>query len=191
MTSPRSDRYRDTIRQFCVLLAVFAAFGTNVLANIQPIGGLTIGEISKTFFPDVLVVPANYAFIIWSVIYLGLFSLTIYQALPARRQDLELRTIGYGIVAASLAQIIWVYLFQLQQFALSVVAMLAIAVPLASIYRQAQIGCRPVSSQRLNMRSPFFPTGMAVAGGVILQHLLSRPPAIDPFSINPASIQCQ
>ena len=71
----------DILRQFTNLVAIVAAFGTNVSANIAPIKGLNIGEISNTLFKDVLITPANYAFAIWGVIYLGLFGFAIYQVL--------------------------------------------------------------------------------------------------------------
>lgn len=77
----------DILRQFTNLVAIVAAFGTNVYANIAPIKGLNIGEISNTLFKDVLITPANYAFAIWGVIYLGLFGFAIYQVLPNQKQN--------------------------------------------------------------------------------------------------------
>ena len=84
----------DILRQFINLIAIVAAFGTNVAANLAPIKGLNIGEISNTLFKDVLITPANYAFAIWGVIYLGLFSFAIYQVLPNQRQNPHLRQVG-------------------------------------------------------------------------------------------------
>ena len=86
---------RDLLRQVINLLAIVAAFGTNVAANLAPIKGLNIGEISNTIFKEVLITPASYAFAIWGVIYLGLFSFAIYQALPPQRQNPHLRQVGY------------------------------------------------------------------------------------------------
>ena len=73
---------QDWLRQWVNFLAILAAFGTNVWANVAPLSGLTIGEISRTFFSNVLIIPANYAFAIWGLIYLGLISLAIYIVLP-------------------------------------------------------------------------------------------------------------
>lgn len=53
----------DVLRPFFNLAAILAAFGTNVLANVAPLKGLTIGEISNTFFKEVLITPASYAFV--------------------------------------------------------------------------------------------------------------------------------
>jgi len=132
---------KDVIRQALTLIAVFAAFGVNVLANVRPIGGLTLGEISNQLFQDVLITPANYAFAIWGIIYIGLFSFAIYQALPSQQQTPLFRhTISYWMVAASLAQIIWVFLFQLRFFSWSFLAMLLILFPLIRIYSQLDRG---------------------------------------------------
>src|SRR5919199_6186904 len=92
---------RDILRQVLNLLAIFAAFAVNVLANVAPINGLSIGEISNTFFKEVLITPANYAFAIWGVIYLGLITFGVYQVLPAQRQNPSLRRMGYLLVLAS------------------------------------------------------------------------------------------
>ncbi|PSP15717.1 MAG: hypothetical protein BRC58_11220 [Cyanobacteria bacterium QS_8_64_29] len=126
----------DQRRQGLNALAVLAAFGVNVLANVRPIGGLTLGQISNQLFGNVLITPADYAFAIWGVIYVGLFGFAIYQALPSQAAQRPLRRLGYGVVAASLAQIGWVFLFQLRFFGGSFLAMLAILLPLARIYRR-------------------------------------------------------
>ena len=131
---------QDILRQLLTLIAILAAFGTNVLANVAPFNGLTIGEISNTVFKAVLITPANYAFAIWGLIYLGLIALGVYQVLPAQRQNPSLRRMGYFLVLASLAQIAWVFLFQYRLFALSLVAMLGILLPLIGAYRQLGVG---------------------------------------------------
>ncbi|BAZ12368.1 hypothetical protein NIES4071_41990 [Calothrix sp. NIES-4071] len=118
------------ILPLATLIAIIAAFVVNVWSNIYPIGGLSIGEISNTVFKDVLIIPANYAFAIWGVIYLGLFAFGVYQILPAQRNNSYLRKAGLFLIIASIAQIAWVYLFLLRMFPLSVIAMLFILVPL-------------------------------------------------------------
>ena len=135
----------DILRQITNLVAIVAAFGTNVAANIAPIKGLNIGEISNTLFKDVLITPANYAFAIWGVIYLGLFSFAIYQVLPNQRQNLHLRRVGYFLVASSLAQIVWVFCFLSRWFLLSLLAMIGILLPLIIITQRLGIGKKKFS----------------------------------------------
>ena len=122
------------IRQIVTLVSILSAFGMNIFANINPFNGLTIGEISNQFFSNILITPANYAFAIWGVIYLGLISLAVYQALPSQRTNPILRHIGYKLAIASLAQIIWVFCFLNQQYAWSFLAMLAILLALIAAY---------------------------------------------------------
>jgi hypothetical protein len=139
---------RDKFRQIINLIAIVAAFVINIVANIAPFNGQTIGEISNTLFQDVLITPANYAFAIWGLIYLGLISFAIYQALPAQRQNSQLRRMGYLVAIASLAQIIWIFFFLYNLFALSLVAMLGILFPLIGAYQSLRNGDRFTGRQQ-------------------------------------------
>lgn len=129
------------------LIAIVAAFGVNLLANIAPPSGLTVADISNTTFQEVIITPANYAFIIWGVIYLGLISLGFYQALPSQQKNATVKRLGYFLVIASLAQIAWIFLFQYQLFNLSLVAMLLILLPLIRLYQSLDIGRVKTSRQ--------------------------------------------
>ncbi|ERN41706.1 hypothetical protein KR51_00015490 [Rubidibacter lacunae KORDI 51-2] len=137
------------LQQLITLFAILAAFGTNVWSNVAPANGESIGEIANTRFGDVLITPANYAFIIWGVIYLGLMCFAIYQLLPAQRTNLRLRQLGYAPAIASAAQIAWVQFFLTGRFDLSLLAMLAILLALIWGYLRAGIGSnRPARLQR-------------------------------------------
>lgn len=122
----------DRLRQWSNLISIIGAFFANVLANIVPLNGLNIGEISNKFFGNVLIIPANSAFIIWGVIYLGLISLAIYQFLPSSSQTT--RYLGYFLPFASLAQIIWIVFFQYRWFTASIIPMLVILSMLSILY---------------------------------------------------------
>ena len=143
-----SHHHQDFIRQIATLLAVVGAFVVNVASNIFPLNGLNIGAISNTLFKDVLITPANYAFVIWGLIYLGLFALAIYQFLPNQKQDADLRKTGYLLVIACGFQSIWVYLFLSRLFAFSVIAMFGILIPLMIIYHVLGIGKKRISRRK-------------------------------------------
>ena len=133
------DRYTvnstsTVIRQIITLISIVAAFGTNIIANVNPPNGLSIGAISNKFFSDILITPANYAFAIWGIIYLGLISFGVYQVLPAQKNNPLLRQIGYKIAISSIAQIVWVICFLYRQYAFSFIAMLGILLPLIAAY---------------------------------------------------------
>jgi sorbitol-specific phosphotransferase system component IIC len=137
----------DVVRQIATIAAILATLTVNALSNIMPASGENIGEIANTVLGGVQITPANYAFAIWGVIYLGLIAYGIYQLLPAQRHNPILRRVDYYLIAACLAQIVWVYLFTFQQFWLSVLAMLVILLSLIGAYLQLGVGRRRVSRQ--------------------------------------------
>ena len=129
-----SPQQPDRIRQVLTLVAILGAIVVNALSNFFPLNGLNVGQLSNTVFAPVLLTPANYAFAIWGVIYLGLIALGIYQLQPIRRHHPKLRHSGYRLIIASIAQCAWIYLFLARSFPLSVVAMLVILIALANTY---------------------------------------------------------
>jgi len=154
------DRYTTVnsksaiIRQLSTLTAIVAAFGMNVWANINPPNDLTIGAISQNIFSNVLITPASYAFAIWGLIYLGLISFAIYQALPGQKADPLLNKIGYKLVLSSVAQIIWVICFLNRQYAASMIAMLCILLPLIGAYWSLPFKTRMSRSQKWLIKTP-------------------------------------
>ncbi|NES96572.1 MAG: tryptophan-rich sensory protein [Desertifilum sp. SIO1I2] len=128
------------------IAAILATLGFNVLSNFFPPGGLNIGEISNTLLAGVQIIPASYAFSIWGLIYLGLIAYGVYQFLPSQRQNSTLRWVNIFLIGACVAQILWVYLFTVQQFWLSVLVMLAILLPLIGAY--LQLKTHPVRSRQ-------------------------------------------
>ncbi|KOP27175.1 hypothetical protein AMR41_07475 [Hapalosiphon sp. MRB220] len=148
MQQSTQGNHRDFLRQLVTLAAIISAFVVNVASNFFPLNGLSIGEISNTLFKNVLIIPANYAFAIWGLIYLGLFAFGVYQFLPSQKHDLDLRKSAYLLVIALVSQSIWVYFFLSRLFVLSVVAMLLILLPLIGVYLQLGIGNKRVSRMK-------------------------------------------
>jgi hypothetical protein len=130
------------------LIAILATLSVNILSNFFPPAGLNIGEIANTILQGVQITPANYAFAIWGVIYLGLIAYGIYQLRPTVRVNPTMRRVDFLLIIACLAQIAWVYLFILRLFWLSVVAMLTILLSLIGAYLQLNIGTEQVSRER-------------------------------------------
>ncbi|HEY9781828.1 MAG TPA: tryptophan-rich sensory protein [Leptolyngbyaceae cyanobacterium] len=129
-------------------IAILATLAVNILSNFFPAQGLNIGEISNTILQGVQITPANYAFAIWGLIYLGLIAYGIYQLRPTQRSNSTIRRVDILLIVACIAQITWVYLFTLRLFWLSVMAMLAILLPLIGAYLQLGIGKQRVSRQQ-------------------------------------------
>jgi hypothetical protein len=145
---------RDRLRQLLTVLAILGSFVVNALSNLRPPNGQTIGDISNTQFANVLVTPANYAFAIWGVIYIGLICFCVYQFLPPRKQHPNLNAVSYFVVLASVAQALWVYLFLERLFTFSVFAMLAILLCLIGAYVQLGYDRSPSPQDRWLLRVP-------------------------------------
>ncbi len=128
------------LRPVLTLAAIVSTIVVNILANRFATNGLTIPKISNEILREVLITPANYGFIIWGLIYLGLLGFGIYQLLPEQRQNPRLVRSGYGITIACLFQNAWVFLFQSLQFWPSSFVFLGILLPLLWVYSRLGIG---------------------------------------------------
>ena len=129
---------KNILRQILVILATLATILVNGLATTLPINGKTPEEISDSF--DVFFVPAGYVFSIWGLIYLFLIGYSIFQALPAQRENPALQKTGYLYVGSAFSNIIWIFLWHYEFFPLSVIAMLALLGCLIAIYLRLGIG---------------------------------------------------
>jgi benzodiazapine receptor len=144
----------DVVRQWMNVIAYLATLVTNFLANALPFNDLSTGEISDQF--DVFFVPAGYAFSIWGLIYLGLGAFTVYQALPAQRENPRLRKVGYWFVVSCAANIAWLFFWHYELFPWSLVAMITILASLIVIYLRLGTGrSRTTAAERWFLRVPF------------------------------------
>lgn len=128
------------LQAIATLIAIFATFAVNSLSNFFPPGGMNVGEISNTLFKDVQIIPANYAFIIWGIIYIGLIAYGVYQLQPAQRKDWSIRHVNRYLLTACVAQVIWIYLFTMRWFWPSVIAMVVILLALILSYESLGVG---------------------------------------------------
>ena len=145
---------KDIVRQIVNVVATLAVIAVNVLADALPLNGLTTAEISDRFI--VFFVPAGYVFSIWGLIYLALLGFTVYQALPAQRENPSLRRIGYLYALSCAANIAWLFLWHYEQFVWTLVAMVALLLLLIAIYLRVGIGrSRVPAAETWLVRVPF------------------------------------
>ncbi len=145
---------RDLLRQIATLIGVVATIVVNGLANTLPLNGQGTGQISDRF--NIYFVPAGYVFSIWGLIYLGLVAFAIFQALPAQRENPQLRGIGGLFALASAANIAWIFLWHYEVFTLTVPVMLVLLVSLIAIYLRLRSGRAAVTSaEAWALRVPF------------------------------------
>ncbi len=147
---------RDRLRQILTFAVIFGGIAFNtIFNNIFPLNGMPMGEVSNILFTSVQIIPADYAFAIWGVIYLGLIAFAIYQFQPSQRQNPSLQSSGYLFILASLSQCAWIYLFLARLFPLSTIAMLGILLPLIGVYQNLGIGQQQISpSERWFLQIP-------------------------------------
>jgi len=72
----------DQRRRLVTIVAFAITVSINAAAVLLPLNGSSTAEISARF--PALVIPANYVFSIWGVIYLALLGFTVFQATPGR-----------------------------------------------------------------------------------------------------------
>jgi len=129
---------RDLARVIANIVAYVAVVVVNAAANIVRFNGQTTAEVSDRF--PTLVTPAGYVFIIWGIIYIFLGGFIVYQALPSQRRNPRLQSIGWLFVLSSVANIAWIFLWQYNIFAATLVAMFTLVGALIAIYLQLRIG---------------------------------------------------
>jgi translocator protein len=137
----------DTLRQVVVIITYIGTLVVNYLSNALPLNGVTAGEVSDAL-PS-LFTPANFAFSIWGLIYLGLTGFVIYQALPSQRNNPMMRRVGYLFALTSVLNGIWLFAWHYAYYALSVFVMLALLVTLLTIYVRLDLGL-PAAKRRLD-----------------------------------------
>ena len=125
----------------------------NGLANAIPLGGVSTGEVSARY-PS-LFTPAGFTFGIWGVIYLALGVFTVWQALPAQRNNKTIARISRPFMANCAANIAWLFAWHYELLWLSLAFMLAILYTLVVIYREVTAEYPKTPADLLILRMPF------------------------------------
>ncbi len=127
------------------ILALLAAVVVNFLANALPLNGQTTGEVSDRYAS--LFTPAGYVFGIWGLIYLGLAVFSVYQVRAAERTNPRVASARWPFVLSCIANAAWVVLWHYEMLIGTVVAMLALAATLLTIYLRAGVGITAAPSR--------------------------------------------
>ncbi len=114
---------------FLVMIAV------NILASLLPINGMITSDVSNNY-PS-LIIPAGYTFLIWTVIYVLLFTYVVYQleamghvsTLSSKISDF----IRLFFILSCLCNIAWIFAWHYRYMALSLVLIITILVCLSII----------------------------------------------------------
>ena len=122
-------------------IAVILTIIVNSLAVLLPINDKTTQELSDNI-PN-LFVPAGITFSIWSIIYILLILFMFYQINEVfiKKKNVEyLEKIGFYFMLASLANIVWIFLWHYEQVTISLLAMIVLFVSLLMMYQRLEIG---------------------------------------------------
>lgn len=107
------------------------ALGQAAAPAITPLLGLPfVGAISDRY--PTYVVPAGYAFSIWSLIFALSIAYAVWQMLPAQRENPLLRRVGWLTAAAFAGSTLWQFAFPAGMYAVSVVLIVITLVSLAT-----------------------------------------------------------
>jgi len=136
------------------IIAFVAVILINGLAGSTTlIGGQDTAQVSDNNFT--LITPAGYTFAIWGIIYtlLGLF--VIYQALPSDKGKTT-EKVGWFFILSCIANICWIFLWQFEFLAFSVVLMFLLFASLLKVYLNLGIRKSSISwRERIAVQAPF------------------------------------
>lgn len=131
----RSVRGGDVVRQVVVAASALVAIA-GLAVGAGGFGGTGTADASGGAFAATatLIAPAGPAFSIWSVIYLGLLALGVWQLAPGRRTDSRQRRTGWLVAVTMLANTAWILVVQAGLVWLSVVVIVVLLLALVAVY---------------------------------------------------------
>jgi benzodiazapine receptor len=135
------------------------AFAATVIINglagsTTLIGGVNTAEISNA--NPTLITPAGYVFSIWGIIYILLAVFVIFQALPNQKEKEYTKKIGWLFVLSSIANIVWIFLWQYQILSASVILIFLLLATLIAVYLRLNIGKSTIPlREKLAVHAPF------------------------------------
>lgn len=115
-------------------LSVIFTLIVNYFAQAGMINGQTIGEISDTY--SNLFTPADYAFSIWGLIYIGLLAFSafmLHQAFTNGKHTSFIKNTSFWFIIANLANCLWIVAFLFEYGAIAVVIIFLILMTLIKI----------------------------------------------------------
>ncbi len=134
----RTSRPSGVARQVAVISAavfmiIAALIGTGFFGG-TPVENLQDGKLSAEYS---YLAPAQQAFQIWSVIYLGLLAYMVWQALPGQRATDRQRALGWWIALSMVLNGLWLVFAQFTTLLLTVIGIVTLLIVLCIIFRIA------------------------------------------------------
>jgi translocator protein len=131
----------NRMRPILVLVATIATIAFNWMAAVGLVGGVT-PEVISDRYPTV-VTPAGYAFSIWSLIYLGLISFSIYQL--RQHSTSVLNRVRTLYLVSCVLNCAWIYFWHREQIAVCLLLIMGLlATLLVIVINLKGSGLRPL-----------------------------------------------
>lgn len=131
------------LKRIIQVISLVFTLVVNFLAYSLPLNEMTTGEISDQF--PIYFVPAGYVFSIWGLVYLAMIVFTIFSLTPKGLADPRIDAITGWLIAASLFNISWIFLWHYLQFIWTLIPIFGLLVSLSVIYEKLKIGIEPRS----------------------------------------------
>lgn len=168
----KKQKSNDYLRQYLNLVLAIA----QVVVSIILFGnGMDFGASTADGFVDPPIVPATYAFSIWSVIYLGTIAYGIWQAQPKQRKSKLLREIGFFTAVSFWGTSFWLILAKYNQVWLSFICILVILIATLTTFFDINLKKKISDKEALYVLLPFslFAGWVTAASFVNLQAAMS------------------
>ena len=137
-----------------ILAFVLTVIVNSLAGSTTILGGKLTAEISDA--NPTLITPAGYVFSIWGIIYILLGAFVVFQALPSQQGKGFQKSVGWLFVLSSIANIVWLFLWQFEYLGFSVVVIFLLLATLILIYLRLNIGKSKVSlREKLAVHVPF------------------------------------
>lgn len=113
---------RDLVRQIATLVAIVAGIAIN--SGGVNVADSDVGAIANQTATSIL--PADYTFAIWAVIFLWTLLFAVHQALPSQRENPLYRRVGWWAALNGIGGGLWTLAFTNQQFVVAWLLMLVL-----------------------------------------------------------------
>ena len=123
---------RHRVRSFINIACFLMVLSVNYLANALPINGVTQKELSAEY--HIYLTPEGYVFSIWGVIYLGLITYIITQALPKWIDHAAIRRLDLPFVLSCIFNASWLMVWHYRYLSISVILMIGLLLSLIIAY---------------------------------------------------------
>ena len=149
-----ADKDSGLVRWINIIAFVLTVLVNSLAGSTTLLGGKNTAQISDS--NPTLITPAGYVFSIWGIIYVLLGVFVVFQALPSQKGKDFQKRIGWFFALSSIANIVWLFLWQFEYLTFSIVLMFLLLATLILIYTRLGIGkSKTTMREKLAVHVPF------------------------------------